>query len=139
MLNKKLQTTINYFKTSIKNKRLIVKIKKTLFSKLFLRILLNEKLIFGFFDNKDTNEYIVLLKYDYLTNQCLIKDFKIYLKSSQIKIFKWKDLKNNKKLYKYSNSVKNSIMVLSTNEGLMTREEAIKKHLGGVLILLIFF
>jgi ribosomal protein S8 len=57
-----------------------------------------------------------------------ISNFKIYFKKSHIKILSYKDLQILKK-YKYS-----KFYLLSTNKGVLSINEAIKKKCGGILI-----
>lgn len=114
---------INIIKINILNKKNKIIIKKNKINNRIIKILIKLNII-KYVIKK--NENIIIYLNFFKKNKSIFK-LKNMFKKTNVKIIKFKNLiKINKK---------NNILLLSTNKGLLTNYDAIKKKTGGILIL----
>ena len=134
--NLKLNKIINFFKTSYKNKNVLVKYKK---NKMVLQILenfLNENVINGFYE--EGGYYYIYLKYNNLGEPIIKNIIKLYKRPFTLPLT-IKQLKNKSFVKKYISfyGEKSSICVFSTNNGICSYNNCIKNNTGGVALFIV--
>lgn len=114
---------INLIKINILNKKNKIILKNLKINKNLLKILIKLNII-KYIILKNNN-IIIYLNF-FKKNKSIFK-LKNTFKKTSLKIIKYKNLKKINK--------KNNILILSTNKGLITNYDAMKKKIGGLIIL----
>jgi len=115
---------ISNFNSGIRNRCSYIRVKKTVLIIRILKILLRDGFIVNY--NVMDNFIVVYLKY-LNSNKSIVNQI---VSGSRSRISSsYKDI-----LYNF----KGRYIIISTNKGLLTREEALKKKIGGFVILWIF-
>jgi ribosomal protein S8 len=135
-LNIKLTKIISFLKISIQNRNIVVKYKKSQLLLSLLECFLKEGFISGFFEKEGF--LYVILKYNSF-GESILKNFKIIYKRPFEVHYSYKELKSKKfyKNYLIKEGEKSSVLIFSTNKGIMTYKNALINNIGGKLLLVI--
>lgn len=118
---------ISSMNLAIKNNKLYCKVPYTLFNYRILDILLKEGYLYSITILKE-RDYLISVKLKYYHNKNVLRYLKQLSKPGDKTYWSYKKLKL---FSSYNNKQK---LIISTNKGIMTSEQALNDHLGGEVL-----